>query len=393
MSLSTRRQFLSVLGGGVILAAGCAGTWVATRTPIKALAPWSEAGNPALADPRVRALSYAILAPNPHNRQPWLVDLATPGVVTLYCELDRRLPETDPDDRQITVGLGCFVELLRMAAAADGQRTEVISFPDGEPSGRLDKRCVAEIRFTPQAGIASDPLFAEVLNRRSLKEPFDLNRPVDPATLAKLLQVPTNFDTTDSALTPRFSGTTEKKEVAAWRELAWEGHRIESLTARTMQESIDLMRFGRSHIEASPDGIDLGGPFLEALHLAGQLDPEQLADPQSQAFAQGMAIYEEMISSAQGWVWMTTPANTRADQLRAGAAWLRINLQATALGLGFHPLSQTLQEYPEMAALYRTVHEKVGATGTQTVQMLARLGYAERPAPSPRWPLETRIRS
>ena len=70
--------------------------------------------------------------------------------------------------------------------------------------------------------------------------------------------------------------------------------------------------------------------------------------------------------------------------------WVRINLAATAAGLGIQPLSQALQEYPEMDRLYRQVHTMLAPDGG-TVQMLARLGYADPVAPSPRWPLETRI--
>ena len=45
------------------MAAG-GGTFALTRTPSAALAPWQEAGS-GYQDPRMRALSYAILAPNP----------------------------------------------------------------------------------------------------------------------------------------------------------------------------------------------------------------------------------------------------------------------------------------------------------------------------------------
>ena len=46
----------------------------------------------------------------------------------LFCDLDRRLPVTDPQDRQITIGLGAFLELMRMAAAQDGLRADIALF-------------------------------------------------------------------------------------------------------------------------------------------------------------------------------------------------------------------------------------------------------------------------
>jgi hypothetical protein len=42
------------------------------------------------------ALSFALLAPNHHNRQPWIVDLGAAHTVTLYADTGRLLPETDP---------------------------------------------------------------------------------------------------------------------------------------------------------------------------------------------------------------------------------------------------------------------------------------------------------
>ena len=105
-----RRNFLRMAGGGVILAAGGSALFATTRTPTKALAPWAQAG--AYADPRMSALSYAILAPNPHNRQPWFVSLESDDALTLYFDTEKQLPHTDPFDRQLTIGLGCFLELM-----------------------------------------------------------------------------------------------------------------------------------------------------------------------------------------------------------------------------------------------------------------------------------------
>ena len=149
-----RRQFVMMASGGVLLAAtGAATAFVTTRTPQAALQPWGDAGS-LYEEPRQRALSYAILAPNPHNRQPWLVDLVGDDQVVLYVDTKRVLPHTDPFNRQITIGLGCFLELMTMAAASDGYRVETELFPEGEDSDRLDTRPVARVRFIADAALA-----------------------------------------------------------------------------------------------------------------------------------------------------------------------------------------------------------------------------------------------
>lgn len=382
-----RRNFMRVLGaGGVILGATAlgAGSWLTTRDPAAAREPWQQAGQGD--DVRTRALSYAVLAPNPHNRQPWSVDLSQSGIVTLYCDLDRLLPETDPFDRQITIGLGCFLELFSIAAAQEGYGSTVTLFPQGEPTPRLDGRPVARIELVAGVG-AIDPLFGHILSRHTNKEPFDIARTVPAGDVQAILA-------TGGATGSLTAGSTlDLARIEQLRELTWRGHEIESFTTRTMQESVDLMRIGKAEVLANPDGIDLSGAFFETLSVAGLMSREQIADPTSTAFQQGMDIYREIILSAMGYVWLISDSNTRADQIAAGRAYVRMHLEATARGVDMHPLSQTLQEYEEIADLYDEAKVALGAQPTQSVQMLARIGYGPSINASPRWPAQTRIRN
>lgn len=379
MTLS-RRKMIFLVGGGAVLAAGGAFGFAATRSPRTAFLPWTRAGRHD--DPRQRALSWALLAPNPHNRQPWLADLSEPGIITLYADPARMLPETDPFNRQITIGLGCFLELLRMAAAEDGHRAELVLFPQGSDPAALDQRPVARITLTQDPTVARDPLFAQVPTRRSNKEPFDLSRPVPPDLLAQLAA---------SVRGPaRFGGSVDAADIETWRALTREALRIEVETPRTFQESVDLFRIGHAEVDANPDGIDFTGPLFESLRLTGQFSRESAADPESFAFRSGLDAVFANTDTAMGHVWLVTADNSRETQIATGADWLRVNLAATALGLGFQPLSQALQEFPEMAGPYRQVHERLAPDGG-TVQMLARIGYGPIVGASPRWPLESRI--
>jgi hypothetical protein len=377
MTLS-RRRTLALIGGGVILAASASLGAIATRQPRTAGLPWGQAGQGE--DARHRALSYALLAPNPHNRQPWLVDLREAGVVTLYVDTAKLLPHTDPYNRQITIGLGCFLELMRMAASHDGQRVTITPFPDGHDDRALDARPVARAVFMADGLVTPDPLFAQVLDRRSNKEPYDLARPLPADTLEKLAV----------ATSARFGGTIDTEEVADWRAFTHEALRIEIETPHTYKESVDLMRIGRSEVDANPDGIDFTGPLFEVLGATGLMTRDILLDTSSQAYKAGLDAVFANTDTAMGHVWLVTEGNSRTDQIATGADWLRVNLAATAAGLAFQPLSQALQEYPEMAKLYRDLHARLAPQGG-TVQMLARIGYGPEVDPSPRWPLEAKI--
>lgn len=361
--MASRRKFLTILGGGVVLAAGGAGAFIATRTPSKALAPWEAAGG--YDDPRMQALSYAILAPNPHNRQPWVVDLSTADEVTILRDKSRNLPATDPFDRQLTIGMGCFLEQLAIAATATGHLVSFDLFPVGEDGP------VAVARFTENA--SPDPLFAHVMNRRSCKEPFADRRVASVPELAALADIHTDAD-----------------KVDAIREMTREAFKVEMFTPHTLKESIDLIRVGKAEINANPDGIDLGGAFFEGLDMLGMMTPEAMMDTSNPAFTQNLSGYDEMLLATPAYAVIRTASNTREDQIEAGRRWLRLNLTTTALGLALHPVSQCLQEYPEMAAHHQTAHEMLAKPG-ETVQMLGRLGYGPETRVTPRWPLETRI--
>ena len=194
----------------------------------------------------------------------------------------------------------------------------------------------------------------------------------------------------------RDSGTVETTRepdlLGKLRELTWQGHLRETVTPRTHLENVHLIRIGKAEIEAQPDGISLGGSLFEIMNLLGFMTRDTLADPQSQAFVQGLEIYEKIMRSGMGYVWQTTHGNTRRDQLAAGRDWVRMNLKAAEVGLGFHPVSQALQEYPEMAEHYAALRALLGTPDGHTLQMLGRLGYGPDVPPSPRWPLDSRVR-
>ncbi|MEP2990742.1 MAG: hypothetical protein ABJL11_17635 [Parasphingorhabdus sp.] len=374
----SRRMVLGAgLGGLALVSAG--GIWRVTRTPQVAYAPWKLAGSPP-EDVRLDAFRHAILAPNPHNRQPWLIRLIGDYAAEVSCDVDKRLPVTDPFDRQITIGFGTFLELARMAAAERGYRMDMEAFPAGEAQPRLNESPVAKLTFVKDATVKPDSLFGAVPVRRSNKEVYDLTRAVEDKKLQQIATVGGAF-------------SSDPEFVAKLREQILIGIETELLTDDANMESVELMRIGYDEIDANPDGIDLGGPMIEAGKLTGQIDRAQLADPDSQASNIGRDQMAETYGSIGALYWITTPTNTRLDQLETGRQYVRANLQATKLGLSMHPMSQTLQEYEEVAESYRVVHTMLDATGEERVQMLARLGYGPTIGPSPRWPLDTHIKA
>lgn len=307
------------------------------------------------------------MAPNPHNLQPWMVDLSHADTVVLYRDPNRGLPHTDPFSRQITIGLGCFLEQVKIAATQTGHNVDLDLFPEAENGP------VAIARLSSSTTI--DPLAAQIIDRCSCKQPFEMSA-IEAGTL--------------DALKTYANIVTEPELVDKLRQLTWEAFQVEIATPRTFQESADLMRIGKQEIDASPDGIDVGGPMLESLMLLGILSREALMDVDSEATRSYLTSYQEILMLTPAYAVIASAKNDRLSQIAAGAKWLRLNLKTNELGLALHPVSQSLQEYDEMAQHYHRSHALLAKEG-QTIQMPGRLGYGPSTGPAPRWPLETKL--
>lgn len=377
----TRRSILRTGGAAVVVIGASVAGWSLTRAPKLAREPWAKAGT-SFGDPRLDALSYAILAPNPHNMQPWRIRLDGEDALTLFCDPSRLLPQTDPPNRQITIGFGAFLELLRQAAANKGFRTEITPFPEGEPQPFLDQRPIASVKFIEDAAAGTDPLFSASMLRRTNRSPFKA-QPVDEASFRKIISASVNGVVA--------GGVIEGDRISELRQLGADAWRIEWGLDRTRRESIDVTRIGKEEIEAKPWGLSLAGPVIEAAASFGAVTRENMDIPGKTAYEQTITFYNKAVETAAGFVWTSTATNTRADQLAAGAAWIRMQQAATLEGVAFHPLSQALQEFPEMAPAYDRVHELLAHQQGATVQMLARIGYADAPPPAPREALTSKI--
>ncbi|MFM2421727.1 MAG: hypothetical protein RL291_257, partial [Pseudomonadota bacterium] len=260
--MASRRNVILGLGGASLALVAGGGGWTVTRIPTTAIVPWRLDPTPP-ADVRLDAFRHAILAPNPHNRQPWQIKLVGTDEAIITCDLDKRLPETDPFDRQIVIGFGCFIELAAIAATQRGVRVDVTPFPEGAGTPRLDARPLARLKFVRDPSVQPSLLAAAITKRRSVKEPFDPARPLRDDDAAAL-----NAHASNGL---RWASTRKPEEVSAITKIALDAWRLESRTHRTMKESVDLMRIGAREIDASPDGVALKGPFIEALYATGSL--------------------------------------------------------------------------------------------------------------------------
>ncbi|HMA09571.1 MAG TPA: twin-arginine translocation pathway signal protein [Ramlibacter sp.] len=384
-----RRQFIRIAGGGVIASAVAlplGGCTLASDYPEEAVRAWHDAGRDPV-DVRRWILSYAILAPHSHNLQSWRVDLGRPDEITLYCDLSRLLPQTDPLFRQIMMSHGTFLELLDLAARRKGLRADIELFPEGEfgPTA-LDGRPVARIRLQRDPRIAADPLFEQVLARRTNREAYEQRAPAADAMRAIAAS------TAPWGFRAGFTDKTQAEAMQRQRAIAKEAWRIELVTPRTILESYRVLRIGPREIAQHRDGLAINTPMVRALTALGLFDRSKAPGPDDMATTGQIRDFNARIDGTPAFFWLVTEGNDRKTQVNAGRAYVRAQLAATAHGLAMQPLSQALQEYPEQAGPYAAIHALLDApTARFTVQMWARLGYAPAIGPAPRRGLDAHI--
>ncbi|MBI1252448.1 MAG: twin-arginine translocation pathway signal protein [Alphaproteobacteria bacterium] len=303
----------------------------------------------------------------------------------LWPDLDRLLPATDPFSRQITLGCGAFLELFDLAARAQGRTAIITPWPEGEPQPNLDTRPFAHIALT-DAPAQRDGLFDHIPARRTNREAYGPDAPPDSA-LTGIRD--------DAALSEGLSigWSSSGQLLQDLRTLAWEAFDIEMTTPEAYMESVNLMRIGAADIARHRDGLTLKGPMIEIARTLGLLNKTTLADLDNPFTKSGIEAFKPLAEQAPAYLWLTSADNSRTMQLRAGRAYARINLAATARGLAMHPWSQSLQEYPEQAEKLALAERLMNAPGDARVQMFVRIGVGKTIGPSPRRGLSEHLRA
>lgn len=384
-----RRDFLQIaaVGGGTILVptifSGC------NTKELKALEGWNGPV-PEEKDIRIITLSYAILAPNPHNIQPWIIDLKSPDEFDLYVDRNRLLPETDPPFRQIHIGQGTFLENLELAARNYGYQADIAYFPQGTYDNMVvENKPVASIKLAKDSATIKDPLFDQILTRQSNKRQYEA-RPLSQDQVNNLMGT---YQSNEYPLTIT-TDTAHRNKLA---EILTKAMEIEASGRKRDEETIAMFRFSAEEMERYRDGFGLaqaGVTGIEKFLVETFFLSRESALAEDSSFGKkAVEITADQANSAAAFGWITSSSNTRLDQVKVGRAYERVNLTATSLGLAMHPLSQVLQEYPDMATLQREFLEFLGISEGHTVQMLFRLGYADSVPHSPRRRIQDLLRA
>ncbi|WP_128478848.1 Acg family FMN-binding oxidoreductase [Halorussus pelagicus] len=336
--------------------------------------PWrvSESAFPegGTLDARARFLvRYAVLAPSSHNTQPWLFTVGD-GKIRLFADLDRWLTVADHDKRELYLSLGTALENLLVAAEYFGLGHDVTYLPGSDSAHAATVRLSDSSPVGGESDGVSDErtgktrdearLFAAIPNRRTSRGRFR-DGPIPTADLRTLYRHCVEDDVSLQLV-------ADRETLAS----------IADLTARANRRLYadyayrrELARWvGRGAFGDSWPAAKAGKVAVSYLNLG-----RQRARKDAQAVRKGPVVAV-----------LRTDADDRRCQIRAGRVYERLNLLATALGIGTQPVSAPL----EVESLRRELTDLLGRPD-RPVQQVFRLGYPQRedpPRPSPRRPAE-----
>lgn len=300
-------------------------------------------------------LTLATRAPSIDNTQPWRwrVDRTS---LHLYTDPGMRLPNTDPDGRDLLLSCGAALHHCVVALAAMGWRADVHRLPDPTDPSHL-----AAIEVSPHTPDRAELLLSAAIPRRRTDRRTYSARPVATSDIASM-----------AAAADRMGVTLHK--VDATKKL----HEIVKRAALTHTTDRDYLvelarwsgRYGsRAGVPARNIPEHDCGAAIPVRIFAGP----GLAQPPGTSPSEDNAVILALGSAT----------DDRLAQVRAGEATSAVLLTATAMGLATCPITEPL-EIPETREAIRA-----GVWGAEGYpQMLLRVGWAAANAdplpPTPR---------
>jgi len=319
--------------------------------------------------PRTRSiLHYAALAPSGHNSQPWRVKIECDNEWIIEADPSRRLPCVDPQNRELLLSLGAFIENLCLSAGISGMHADVrvIANTAHDPN-------VARVTLQPATPI--DYPLKRLESRRTVRH-GQLSRALTAEDVRRLAHAAAG----NLAYFPVGSS-----HAACIQEAAVESYRIQAGRNDAQRELVAWLRLNDRDARRYRDGLSTEG--MEITGLKGWLvrhliRPEDFLKERYRR--QGIDVIADLAGQGGGWMVITSDEDSVTDLIDTGRRFQRMALLARERNIGIHPMTQVLEE---QSGITRIANQH----GTAFIpQFVLRVGYLQRyPAPvSLRRPVE-----
>ena len=271
------------------------------------------------------------------------------------------------------------MEYVAVAGKKEGWDTRIELFPDGEYdeadlAHSMDTLPVAKITLV-KAQPQEIPLYGAMYLPDTNREPYR----AEGLSVSQASALESLSDSVGISI----QVYQEQAELSKIGQYALKSAEIEADVSRVMEESSAIFRASEYQKNRYRYGFSVEGQGASGfkMHvLQGMLTVFPSLNSGEAATRNFISYASASVHSTPAYAMIVTQDNSRASQVESGMLYSRLVLTGHTLGLVMQPLSQVLEEYPEMDGPY-TEFKQAYAPDGGTVQMLFRVGYPTKGVP------------
>ncbi|MDD9302812.1 MAG: nitroreductase [Desulfobacter sp.] len=301
-------------------------------------------------------LYHASLAPSGHNSQPWCVRINDPREWVVGADQKRGLKVVDPENREMLLSIGAFLENLVQAAKSYGYdpRVKVIG------RSRFDQD-LARVRLL--AIVPNQASLSRITLRRTVKSNLKPGEIGSADIKAFNKAVGDGF-----YYFPRNSG-----HGRLMAESAVENFKRQFENKAAMEEAAFWTRLSDRDAKKFRDGLTTDGMEINGVIGWGVRTFMKSRDVTGETWRK-KAVEKVAAQAGQGggWVVITSRGNSVADLIDTGRRFQRMALLARERNIGIHPMTQSLEEPHGQ----KTIQENHDAS--MVPQFMLRVGYLDQ---------------